>query len=65
MMREKYVPTEEKKTDLLSRFIGIGLALGVAFGAAIDNIGLGIALGIAIGAGLGTKAKNKQDEKDQ
>ncbi len=42
--------------------IGIGLALGVAFGAAIDNVGLGICLGLAIGAGLGSTQNNKTEK---
>lgn len=33
-------------------YIGIGLCLGVAFGAAIDNIGLGICLGLALGVAM-------------
>ena len=48
--------TENKK----ARFIGIGLTLGIIFGAATDNVGLGIALGIALGlvlgAGIGTSS---------
>ena len=42
--------TENKQ----SKFIGIGLTLGIVFGSAIDNVGLGIALGLAFGAGIGT-----------
>ena len=53
-----------KKFDPLSQYIGIGLVLGVAIGAAMDNVGLGIALGIAIGAALGTQAQKKQDKGD-
>jgi len=46
-------------------FIAIGLALGVGFGAAMDNIGLGIAIGLAIGAGLAHRAKkDKVDKSD-
>ncbi len=33
--------------------IGVGLALGVALGAAFDNIGLGISLGLCFGAAAG------------
>ena len=44
--------TENKKAT----FIGIGLSLGIIFGAATDNVGLGIALGLALGAGIGTNS---------
>ena len=43
--------------DKQSRPIGLGLVVGIAFGAATDNIGLGIALGLAFGAGIGTAKK--------
>ena len=43
--------------DKQSRSIGLGLVVGIAFGAATDNIGLGIALGLAFGAGIGTAKK--------
>ncbi len=33
-------------------YIGIGLCLGVAFGAAFDNIGLGICFGLAFGVAM-------------
>ncbi len=33
-------------------YIGIGLCLGVAFGAAFDNIGLGICLGLVFGVAM-------------
>ena len=43
--------------DRKSKFIGIGLTLGIAIGAAMDNVRLGIALGLAIGAGIGSYKK--------
>ena len=33
-------------------YIGFGIAIGVALGAAFDNLGVGIALGVAIGAAI-------------
>lgn len=43
-----------------AHYMGVGIALGVAFGAAIRNIGLGIALGVAFGAGIqGLKSMKK------
>jgi len=44
--------TENKK----DRFIGIGLTLGIIFGAATDNVGLGIAFGLVLGVGIGTSS---------
>jgi hypothetical protein len=32
----------------------LGIAVGVAIGASMDNISLGIAIGVALGAGLRT-----------
>ena len=49
--------------DNQSRSIGLGLVVGIAFGAATDNIGLGIALGLAFGAGIGTAKKNTASKK--
>jgi hypothetical protein len=46
-----------------SKSIGIGLTLGIAFGAAINNVGLGIALGLAIGAGLSTNKSKPEKAK--
>ena len=44
--------TENKQ----SKFIGIGLTLGIVFGAAVDNVGLGIAFGLVLGVGIGTSS---------
>jgi len=41
-------------------WLGIGLVLGIAFGAALDNIGLGIALGLVFGAALGSRNNKEQ-----
>ena len=41
--------------------LGAGIAIGVAFGLAIDNVGLGIALGLAIGAAM--YSSQKKDSK--
>ncbi len=43
------------------QFLGMWLALGVTFGAALDNMGLGIAIGVAIGAAMRRKYNHKQD----
>ena len=40
--------------------IGIGLVIGIAIGAAIDNVGLGIALGLVFGAAI---ASNQDKSK--
>lgn len=45
-------------------WIGMGLLIGVVFGAAIDNVGAGIAIGIALGVG-GQLTKNKVSRDDR
>lgn len=47
------------------RWVGIGLALGVALGAAMDNVGIGIALGIAIGAAMDHREAGSTEESDE
>lgn len=32
-----------------SKNLALGIALGLIFGAALDNVGIGLALGVAIG----------------
>jgi hypothetical protein len=49
----------KKELNNRDKIIGIGIALGVAFGVAIDNVGLGICLGLAIGAGVASTQNNK------
>ena len=49
--------------DNQSKSIGLGLVIGIAFGAATDNIGLGVALGLAFGAGVGTAKKNNSSKE--
>ncbi len=44
-------------------YIGLGIVLGTALGAAFDNVGLGIALGIVFGAGI-EYGNRKKDESD-
>ena len=39
--------------------MGVCLAVGTAFGVAIENIGLGIALGVAVGAALSRVNTNR------
>lgn len=40
-------------------YIGVGIAIGLAFGVAIKNIGVGLALGLAIGAGINSVKSKK------
>ena len=49
--------------DKQSKSIGLGLVVGIVFGAATDNIGLGIALGLVFGAGISTAKKNASSKK--
>ncbi len=42
--------------------VALGLVLGVAFGAALDNIGIGIALGLILGAAYDAARSGGQDD---
>jgi len=42
-------------------YIGVGLCLGVAFGASFDNIGLGICLGLVFGVAMQKRNSNTQE----
>lgn len=55
-----YTMNDQKKIPA-DYFIGIGLCIGVALGAAFDNIGLGIALGLVFGAAI-QQYKKKKDK---
>ena len=50
-----------------SQGISIGIALGLIFGAALDQIAVGLVLGIAVGLGIGRtlelQAQKKSDEE--
>ena len=45
------------------KYVGLGIALGVAFGAALGHVGLGVALGVAFGAG-GMAAARARDSSE-
>ena len=53
---------KDKKNLPADYFVGIGLCIGVAFGAAFDNIALGISLGLVFGAAF-QQYKKKQDKE--
>lgn len=45
-------------------WIGIGILMGLVFGAAIDNVGAGIVIGVAVGVGAQlTKNKASRDDR--
>jgi hypothetical protein len=50
-----------------SRGLSIGIALGLIFGAALDQIAVGLVLGIVVGLGIGRtlelQAQKKKDEE--
>ena len=50
-----------KKLNKSLQPVGIGLVIGTAIGAAMDNVGLGIALGLVFGAAIGETARKKDD----
>ena len=50
-------------SDIVGKWIALGVALGVGLGVSFDNLGTGIALGVAIGAAIGTaKSKRPPDQ---
>ena len=53
-----YKRSKETSKKQSEYYIGIGLCLGVAFGAAFDNIGLGICLGLVFGVAMQKKNSN-------
>ena len=46
-------------------FMCIGLSIGVAIGAAMDNIGVGMCIGCSIGVGLGSALDAANRSKNQ
>ena len=51
---------------LMPFFMCIGISVGTAIGAALDNIPVWMCIGLSIGVGLGTvlDAKNKKPSED-
>jgi hypothetical protein len=45
-------------------WMGVGIALGAAFGIALDNLALGMGVGIALGAAMMTMQSRKNDKDD-
>ena len=56
---------KEDKTHYLPIFMGIGLSVGVAIGAAANNIPVWISIGLCIGVGIGTAfdGQNRDNEE--
>jgi hypothetical protein len=46
-------------------YMGIGIALGVVFGLALNNLALGIVLGVAIGAAWTSREGRKQSDDER
>ncbi len=48
-------------------FMCIGVSIGVAIGAAMDNIGIGMCIGCSVGVGLGSAldAANRAKKEDK
>lgn len=47
---------KNKKED--HGYLGVGLAIGLLFGIALDNLGVGLGLGIVFGVALNNKKKS-------
>ena len=62
-----YVQKGTLKNEASGKWMGAGLAIGVALGSGMENQGAGIPIGIAIGAGIGSSkgaAAEKKAEQD-
>ncbi len=58
----KHLQKEHKlvtEGQYMAMWSGIGPALGIAFGAALDNTGIGVAIGVVIGLAIGRYLDNK------
>lgn len=63
-MEQKSKDQQKRSTTLYqSRGIAIGVALGLIFGAALDQIAVGLVLGIAVGTGLGRTLELQAQKK--
>jgi hypothetical protein len=51
----------KKDVNETGLFIGIGTALGIVIGSALDNIGLGITIGIALGIVIGAMRSRREE----
>lgn len=54
---------EKKQLKNPETVLGVWMALGVVFGAGIDNMGAGIAIGVAIGVAMSSRAKKSLEKK--
>jgi len=66
-----FIPMKSNSNDAVHKKpqgIGIGLALGVAMGAAFESVGIGLALGLCFGvvydAAMSSKPR-RMDKKDE
>ena len=62
MKSGKEDPGKKKKQEGVS-YLAIGIGVGVALGAAMNNLAIGIALGMAIGAGLDQQGRKKDENR--
>ena len=56
---------EENKIAYLPICMSIGLSVGVAIGAAIDNIPMAMSIGLCVGSGVGALLLGLQARKDE
>jgi hypothetical protein len=45
-------------------WMGVGIALGAAFGIALDNLAIGMGIGVALGAAMMAMQSRKQKNDD-
>ena len=64
-MKDKKTP--DNATHYLPIFMSIGLSVGLAIGAGMDNIPIGMCIGLGIGVALGSAldSLNRKDAEEQ
>jgi hypothetical protein len=62
-MDEKNQEAKDVRSQVVGRWIAIGLAIGAGVGVALDNIAIGVGIGLAIGAAIGAAQARMLDKE--
>jgi hypothetical protein len=62
-MNEGKKDNQEERSQVLGRWVAIGLAIGAGVGVALDNIAIGVGIGLAIGAAIGAAQARMLDNE--
>ena len=55
----------EENTNYLPIFMCLGLSIGVAIGAAMDNMPTFMSVGLCVGVGIGTALDGRKRDKEE